>query len=300
MTASFRCQDIVDNRLAIYVGDSGIGINPRLAPRYREADLLLVAGARLGESTTSGYTLVDIPVPQLAARPRHPDPEELGRVYHPTLADRHAACPDLAAGLRALEPVDGAASPTGRRRARRLPREPGAAGGRGDGVDLTAVALRALARAARRRDHHERRGQLHRLGAPLLQYRDYRTQLAPTTGSMGYGAARGDRREARGPRARGGRLAGDGCLMMVVGELATAVQYGAAIVVIVVEQRHVRHDPHAPGAAVSRPRLGHRPAQPRLRRARAALRRPTASRSRRTEDFADGARARPRRRRCPR
>ena len=59
--ASFRCQDYLDNRSSCYVGDVGIGINPKLAERVREADLLLVLGARLGEITTSGYSLVEIP-----------------------------------------------------------------------------------------------------------------------------------------------------------------------------------------------------------------------------------------------
>src|SRR5690606_31818024 len=59
--ASFRCQDYLDNRSPFYVGDIGIGINPALARRVREADLLLVLGPRLGEMTTSGYSLVEVP-----------------------------------------------------------------------------------------------------------------------------------------------------------------------------------------------------------------------------------------------
>ncbi len=123
VTASFRCQDIVDNRLDVYVGDSGIGINPRLAQRYRDADLLLVAGARLGESTTSSYTLVDVPVPQLALVHAHPGPEELGRTYYPTVPIV-SGMPQLAAGAAraraggriALRGMDG-------RGPSRLPRE---------------------------------------------------------------------------------------------------------------------------------------------------------------------------------
>src|SRR3989454_11607346 len=61
---SFRCQDLFDNRSPSYAGDVGIGINPKLAQRVKEADVLLVIGARLGEMTTSGYTLLEAPVPQ--------------------------------------------------------------------------------------------------------------------------------------------------------------------------------------------------------------------------------------------
>src|SRR5947209_7675621 len=63
---SFRCQDLFDNRSPSYAGDVGIGINPKLAQRIKDADVLLVIGARLGEMTTGGYTLLEAPVPQQA------------------------------------------------------------------------------------------------------------------------------------------------------------------------------------------------------------------------------------------
>ncbi|MGH7006319.1 MAG: thiamine pyrophosphate-binding protein, partial [Alphaproteobacteria bacterium] len=78
---SFRCQSHFDNTHDQFVGDVGIGLIPKLAERVKNCDLLLVAGARLGEMTTSGYTLVDIPVPKQALVHVYPDPEELGRTY---------------------------------------------------------------------------------------------------------------------------------------------------------------------------------------------------------------------------
>src|SRR6266404_7316046 len=83
---SFRCQDLFDNRSPNYAGDVGIGINPQLAQRVKEADVLLVIGARLGEMTTSGYTLLEAPVPQQTLIHVHAGAEELGRVYRPALA----------------------------------------------------------------------------------------------------------------------------------------------------------------------------------------------------------------------
>src|SRR5262245_1519217 len=83
---SFRCQDLFDNRSASYAGDVGIGINPQLAERVKGADVLLVLGARLGEMTTSAYTLVDSPVPRQTLVHVHGGAEELGRVYRPALA----------------------------------------------------------------------------------------------------------------------------------------------------------------------------------------------------------------------
>ncbi|HMB47827.1 MAG TPA: thiamine pyrophosphate-binding protein, partial [Afifellaceae bacterium] len=83
---SFRCQDYVDNRLDCYAGDVGIAVNPKLAQRVKDADLLLVLGARLGEITSSTYSLVDIPVPRQELIHVYPGPDELGRVYRPSLA----------------------------------------------------------------------------------------------------------------------------------------------------------------------------------------------------------------------
>ena len=104
--ASFRCQDYLDNRSSCYVGDVGLAINPALAQRVREADLLLALGTRLGESTTSGYTLVEAPRPRQRLVHAHPGVEELGRVYQAELAIV-SGLPELCAALRRLEPVDG-------------------------------------------------------------------------------------------------------------------------------------------------------------------------------------------------
>ena len=84
--AAFRCQDYLDNRHPSYVGDVGIGINPALAARVRDADVILALGARLGEMTTSGYTLLTPPCPQQELIHVHPDPSEIGRVYRPDIA----------------------------------------------------------------------------------------------------------------------------------------------------------------------------------------------------------------------
>ncbi|WP_443083085.1 thiamine pyrophosphate-binding protein [Variovorax sp. PBS-H4] len=100
VAAAFRRQDRFDNRLPNYVGHVGIGIDGNLAARVRASDLLLVVGARLGEMTTSGYTLIDIPVPRQVLIHIHPHPEELGRVYQPTLAVTASPGPFAAALAR--------------------------------------------------------------------------------------------------------------------------------------------------------------------------------------------------------
>jgi len=85
ISASFRCQDYFDNLHAAYAGHVGIGISPKFAERIRDSDLIIALGARLGEITTSGYSLFDIPKPKQPLVHIYPDPEEIGRVYAPTL-----------------------------------------------------------------------------------------------------------------------------------------------------------------------------------------------------------------------
>src|SRR3546814_10390963 len=84
--AVFRRQDYLDNDWPGYVGDVGIGINPKLQQRAKEADLLMVMGSKLGEMATGGYTMIDIPVPGLTIVLVNAGADELNRVYSATLA----------------------------------------------------------------------------------------------------------------------------------------------------------------------------------------------------------------------
>ena len=102
---AFRFQDLFDNRHANYAGDIGIGINPKLAQRVKDADLLLVIGARLGEMTTSGYTLLSVPRPAQKLVHVHAGAEELGRVYQGDLLI-NSGMPQIAAALAAMAPVE--------------------------------------------------------------------------------------------------------------------------------------------------------------------------------------------------
>ncbi|MDP1535635.1 MAG: thiamine pyrophosphate-binding protein, partial [Burkholderiales bacterium] len=102
--ASFRCQDLIDNRDAHYVGDVSVGLNPKLAERIKTADLLLIVGARLGEWTTANYTLVDIPRPAQKLAHVHAGAEELGRVYQADVLI-NSGMPEFAAAAKKLAPV---------------------------------------------------------------------------------------------------------------------------------------------------------------------------------------------------
>ncbi|WP_308916301.1 thiamine pyrophosphate-binding protein [Jannaschia sp. LMIT008] len=227
--ASFRCQDYIDNRHPCYAGDVGIGPNPALADRVRGADVLLALGPRLGEMTTSGYTLPVPPVPAQSLIHVHPDPSELGRVYRPDLAV--AARP----GAVAAQLARAARTRTGDRAARahadyetwQTPEEtPGAVkmerviAHLNDVLPDDAVVTNGAGNYA---------SWLHR----YYRYRGWRTQLAPTSGSMGYGLPAAVAAKLHDPSRDVVCLAGDGCFQMVSQEFATAVQYGAAIVVLV-------------------------------------------------------------------
>ena len=268
MGTSFRCQDYVDNRSRVHAGHVGVGIDPKLAQRVADADLLLVVGSRLGEMTTGGYTLVEPPLPRQTLVHVHPGAEELGRVFQPTLPI-HAGSPEFAAAaldacvvatqsparrawveaahadyLATLEPVSppGALnlSETMRMLRERLP----------DDAILTNGAGNFAVWAHR-----------------FFPFHGYRSQLAPTSGAMGYGLPAAIAAKIAEPRRIVVCIAGDGDFLMSGQELATAVHERRRGDRARRRQRHVRDDPDAPGARVPGSRRRHVAHEPRLRRA---------------------------------
>lgn len=229
---SFRHQDLLDNRDPQYAGDVGIGIDPKLAARVRDADVLLVIGERLGETTTSGYTLLDVPVPKQVLVHVHPDASELGRVYQPRVAI--AATP--AAFLDALD----TASFAGRFRALstrahadyeawRAPRPvPGA-------VDLWRVVEWLDERLPRDAVLTNGAGNHAAWVHRVFHYGGARRQLAPYSGSMGYGVPSAITAKLLYPERVVVSWNGDGCYLMNGQELATAIQYDIRVVFVVVD-----------------------------------------------------------------
>jgi acetolactate synthase-1/2/3 large subunit len=231
---SFRCQDYVDNASPSYVGHVGIGPDPRLAARVREADVLLVVGARLGEMTTGGYTLVEPPVPRQTLIHSHAGAEEVGRVYRPELGIV-AAGPEVAAALRSLEPVDASRwrSRTEEARAdyldnlRHAPM-PGP-------VDLGEVMAVLRERLPDDAILTNGAGNYSVWAHRFYEFRRYRTCLAPTSGAMGYGLPAAVAAAAVHPGRTVVCMSGDGDFLMCGQELATAVQYELPLVVVVVD-----------------------------------------------------------------
>src|SRR5438067_5546775 len=231
---SFRCQDLFDNRSANYAGDVGIGINPKLAARVRDADVLLVIGERLGEAVTGGYALLDVPQPRQALIHVNPGADELGRVYQPALAIEASIGPFCAA-LAALSPIAGptwSASPAAAHAEYVAWQTPQPMSGAVDLWSVVATLRDALPENAILTNGAGNYATwLHR----LYRYPRYRSQLAPYNGSMGYGVPAAIAAKAVHPDRVVISWNGDGCFLMSGQELATAVQYGLPIVFVVID-----------------------------------------------------------------
>ncbi len=229
---SFRCQDLFDNRSSSYAGDVGIGINPKLAQRVKDADVLLVIGARLGEMTTSAYTLVEVPTPAQTLVHVHAGAEELGRVYRPALAI-NSGYPQFADALDSIRMRNEAwAAQTADARREYLEwTEPRPMPGRlqyGEVVRWLSDTLPEDTIVAGGAGNFA--GWLHR----HFRYKGFRTQLGPTNGSMGYGFPAAVAAKLAQPQRNVVALCGDGDFLMNGQEIATAAQYGASFVALVV------------------------------------------------------------------
>ncbi|GAB4041443.1 MAG: thiamine pyrophosphate-binding protein [Rubrivivax sp.] len=225
----FRFQDTFDNRHPNYAGDVGIGLNPKLAARIRDADLVIALGVRLGEMTTGGYTLLQAPRPTQRLIHIHAGPEELGRVYAADLL-LQASVNHAAKALESLTaPPDlpwrahtAAAAADHAANHEAPPVAP---------LDL-AVVMKTVQRLAPEDTVYTNgagnySGWLHRyVRYPGLRHHG-RTQLAPTSGAMGYGVPAAVAAALLCPQRTVVNVAGDGDFLMTGQELATATGHGA-------------------------------------------------------------------------
>jgi acetolactate synthase-1/2/3 large subunit len=235
VTTSFRRASLFDADHPNYAGDLGIGPDPRLKARITGADLIILIGGRLSEMPSSSYTLLDIPSPAQKLVHVHPGAEELGRVYQPTLAIQ--ASP--AAFAKALDTLQPKSAPNWKGSAAKAhadyldwtetPRElPGAfqygkvIAWLRDRLPKDAIVCNGAGNYA---------GWIHR----HHRFHTFAAQLAPTSGSMGYGVPAAVLAKRQYPDRVVIAFAGDGCFLMNGQEFATAVQYDAALIVIVVD-----------------------------------------------------------------
>ncbi|MBU6143538.1 MAG: thiamine pyrophosphate-binding protein [Betaproteobacteria bacterium] len=234
LCTSFRCQDLVPNQHPLYVGHAGIGIAPALAEMIREADPLIAIGPRLGEMTTAGYSLIRAPKPDQRLIHVHAGAEELGRVYQadlminsgmPEFAEMLSSMPSLPSNLdakrwaeqgRSQFEADTQPTPTSL------------------SWDLAAVVTMLQAQLGDQtivaNGAGNYTGWVHR----YWRYGGFRTQLAPTSGAMGYGVPAAIAAKLEYPDRHVVCFAGDGCFLMTGQEFATAVQYHANVLIFVV------------------------------------------------------------------
>jgi acetolactate synthase-1/2/3 large subunit len=229
---SFRGKDRIDNRHPLYSGDMGIGIDPKLAARIQQSDLMVVVGPRLGEMTTQGYTRLVPPVPAQRLVHVYPAAEELNRVYQAELgivsgmeafslaaqqmkAPSSVAWSDWASAARAdyeafVKPV-------------------AVKGGVNPSEIFDWLNTRLPENAILTNGAGNYAGWLHRFHL----HRQFRTQLAPTSGAMGYGVPAAIGAKAVHPERMVVACAGDGCFLMNGQELATAVQHQLNVIFLV-------------------------------------------------------------------
>ncbi|MDB5961187.1 MAG: thiamine pyrophosphate-binding protein, partial [Massilia sp.] len=236
VACAFRFQDLFDNAHPNYIGDVGIGINPRLAARVKNADLIIAFGPRLGEMTTSGYSLIESPVPRQRLVHIHPDPLELGTVYQAELMIAGGA-PQAAAMLAAMAPVDASAwaasVPEARAELAAWQKQPPIFQDGAAPLDLWQLVQDLQAAVPFDAIITNGAGNYATWAHRFYSYGPMRTQLAPTSGAMGYGVPAGIAAKIVDRARTVITFAGDGEFMMNGQELATAVQYQAGVIIIV-------------------------------------------------------------------
>jgi acetolactate synthase-1/2/3 large subunit len=233
VAVAFRRQDSVPNDSPVYAGNLGYGPNPKLVERVKNADLIIAVGARLGEATTDGYTLITPDHPGQTIVHVHPDPEELNRVYRTDLpicadvmefaelcADWEDEVIHFDAGAEAHAEWEAWATPK--------PRE-------GVEMDLGLVVEELRKRLPADTIVCNGAGNFSGWWHRFWRYGPCPSQLAPTNGSMGYGLPAGVAAALRAPDRQVLVAAGDGDFLMNGQELATAVLHGAEMLVVVVD-----------------------------------------------------------------
>lgn len=232
IVASFRRQDLLDNESPSYIGEIGLGANPKLTARVQNADVLVVLGARLGEIGTNGYTIMDSPRPKQKLIHIYAGADEIGHVYQPDLGivSNPAQC------MAALAAEGAITGPWGNWRAEARSDFESWTAPRQSPGSIQMCEIMGWLDANLPEDTIYTNGAgnftvwLHR----FHRYRRFGTQVAPICGSMGYGIPAALAAKFARPEATVICIAGDGDFQMTCTELATAVAHGLKIRVIIV------------------------------------------------------------------
>ena len=233
---SFRRQMLFPATHACYGGDLGLGVNPKLLARIKASDLVLVVGGRLSEVPSQGYELFDIPTPAQPLVHVHADADELGKLYRPAQAI-HATPQAFAAALNAVRPQANVPLKAHTKAAHAdyqawsdpAPiRIPGA-------LQMGEVMQHLRATLPADTIFCNGAGNFATWVHRFWPFNSYASQLAPTSGSMGYGLPAAVGAKRLWPQREVVVFAGDGDFLMHGQEFATAVQYGLPVIVVLLD-----------------------------------------------------------------
>ena len=237
---SHRRQSFYNNFHKNYGGDLGLGVNPKLIERINKSDYLVILGGRLSENPSQGFSLFGIPEHNNRVVHIHPGPEEIGRIYKPHLG---IACSPISFAnalnnaLKGLNTKPSSENEINTNQAHEeylewgnMPLE-----APNSGVDLTSAFRSLREKLEPNTIITNGAGNYAVWGHRLFRFSQFGTQLAPISGSMGYGLPAAIAAKLRNPDKTVIALAGDGCFQMTENEFATAVQYNAAVIVFVVD-----------------------------------------------------------------
>ncbi|SDF79555.1 acetolactate synthase, large subunit [Limimonas halophila] len=255
LAVAFRRQDAVDNDHPCYAGELGLAPNPELAQRVRESDLVLAVGTELGDVTTGGHGLIESPGPRQTLIHVHPADACLGRVHQAALAlQADPACFfDAANALAPIASPPWAGAAEAAHAAYRDWIRPLAVPGE---VQLGEALAWLAERLPEDAVVTNGAGNYAAFVGRYMRFRRHGTQLAPTSGSMGYGLPAAIAAKLHAPDRPVIAFAGDGCFQMTAQEMVAAVQAGASVVVIVVNNRmhgtiRMHQEKHYPGRPVA-------------------------------------------------
>ncbi len=234
LVASFRRASVIDAEHPNYAGEIGLSPNPKLKERLETADLILLIGGRMSEAASQAYTLLAIPAPRQKLVHVHPDPDEIGRNYHPSLGIV-ATAPAFAAALEGLQPPTAIAWAETTRRARaeylawsdEAPEAPGR-------VQVSQIMF-TLRRRAPDAIFTNGAGNFAIWPGRFLRFRKVEQQIGPTGGSMGFGVPAAIAAQQMFAGRTVVCFSGDGDFLMNGQEFATAVQYDLPIVILVMD-----------------------------------------------------------------
>lgn len=232
VAVTFRRQDFIDNRSSAYVGDLAVGGSPALFKQLKDADRVLLIGTRLPDISSGAYETVNPANPTQMIAHVHPDPNIPGSVFRTDLAITAPSAEILAQLAKLPDQSNGkwrAEQSSARKafEAWQIPREtPGSVKLEqvmtwlSDHLPDDAIVTNGAGNYA---------AFLHR----YYRFRTYGTQLAPTSGSMGYGFPASIAASLMHNDKTIVCMAGDGCFQMTLNEMSTAMQFGAKPIVIV-------------------------------------------------------------------